>query len=149
MAGSTRTTRAPAPRDDATKYGHRPRCAPVQHRARCAWTWPSFGVPAPSLRPLLPSPLPSFFAPPPLALWLPPPPPSPHRCPLPARLGNLELAHKCTVCRMTLTGILSWEQHVTGERDLRTLAAAAHTAPADSPEVRWSCPSCGIHIDAP
>jgi len=50
---------------------------------------------------------------------------------------------------MTLTGILSWEQHVTGERDLHTLAAAAHTAPAESPAVRWSCPSCGIHIDAP
>jgi len=50
---------------------------------------------------------------------------------------------------MTLTGILSWEQHVTGKRHLRTLAAAANTAPAESPAVRWSCPSCGIHIDAP
>jgi len=45
--------------------------------------------------------------------------------------------------------ITSWEQHVSGKRHQRTLAAAANTAPAESPAVRWSCHSCGIHIDAP
>jgi len=50
---------------------------------------------------------------------------------------------------MTLTGMTSWEQHVSGDRHQRTLAAAANTAPAESPAVRWSCPSCGIHIDRP
>jgi len=41
------------------------------------------------------------------------------------------------------------DRHITGKRHLRTLAAAAITAPAEIPAVRWSCPSCGIHIDAP
>jgi len=31
---------------------------------------------------------------------------------------------ECTVCKMTLTGILSWKSHVTCKRYLRTLLAS-------------------------
>ena len=77
------------------------------------------------------------------------PPPQPPPGAPPSFISGTSSLRECTVCKMTLTGILSWEQHVTGKRHLRTLAAAAKTAPAESPAVRWSCPPCGIHIDAP
>jgi len=49
---------------------------------------------------------------------------------------------------MPLTASASCEQHVSGERLMRMLTAVANTSPADSSEVSWSRPSCGIETDA-